>query len=570
MYVALKNGRWICLLLGLTFSLHASTEIVNGTNVKTEKRPNFLLIVLDDLGYSDLGSFGGEIRTPNLDGLAHDGIRFTHFYAAAACSPSRAMLLTGADSHLVGLGNMSEFLTPEQEGKPGYEGRLNNRVDTLARRLNIEGYHTYMAGKWHLGAVPGSLPNDQGFERSFALMEGAANHFDARGVTAEHPAADYREQGKPVALPDNFFSSQTYTDKLISYLRSDRGDEKPFFAYLAYTAPHWPIQAPQQFIERNRGKYDQGYDHLRRQRLEKMAMMGIIPEAHRAADLPLSAATGYRPWAALSDEERRRQARTMEVYAAMVEAADDQIGRILNELRKNGELDNTVIVFLSDNGAEGFDKSDWPPFSEWVEQFDQRFEAIGSKDAFSFYGPGWGTAGTAPYRMFKGFSTEGGLRTPAFVWAPNVLRQSSVSHSLVTVMDIAPTLLELAGIRQDDQWSNGQWGSSMAPYLRGEVNSVHSKDAVIGWELMGNAAIRQGDWKLVRVFKPFGSGEWQLFNLARDPGETNDLAATNAAKYRALRQAWDTYASENGVVLPEWGWVDKLKKAYLFGWEALF
>lgn len=533
------------------------------------KQPNFLLIVLDDLGYSDLGSFGGEIRSPNLDRLAYEGVRFTSFYSAAACSPARAMLLTGVDSHQVGLGNMAEYLTDDQRGKPGYEGHLNDRVETLASRLKNNGYHTYMAGKWHLGAKPGTLPGDRGFERSFALMEGGATHFDQRGATAEHPLADYREDNLPVSVPENFYSSQTYTDKLIGYLNKDRDDGQPFFAYLAYTAPHWPLQAPQKYIERNRGRYDQGYDKLRLQRQIKMQELGIVAQGPIEVDTSLPSATGYRAWDALSDNEKKRQARIMEVYAAMVESVDHQIGRVLEVLEARGELDNTVVVFLSDNGAEGFDKSDWPPFKSWVEKFDNRIEAIGSKDAYPFYGPGWAGAGTAPFSLFKGFSHEGGLRTPAFIWSPNFNRQKGISHELVTVMDITPTLLSLAGVSSEQPHVTGQRGRSMVPFLNRKVDHVYADDQPIGWELMGNAAIRKGAWKLVRAFKPFGSGDWQLFNLERDPSEQKNLAEVYPAKYQELINDWQQYEAENGVILPEPSLKDTLIKFYLFGWEAI-
>jgi arylsulfatase len=548
------------LILGMTLSAITSAS---------ETRPNFLLIVMDDLGYSDLGSFGGEIRTPNLDKLALEGIRLTNFYAAAACSPSRAMLLTGVDSHQVGLGNMAEYLTDEQKGKPGYEGYLNDRAETLAQKLRSNGYHSYMSGKWHLGSKPGTLPGDRGFERSFALMEGGANHFDQRGVTTKHPVADYREQDKPVALPKDFYSSKTYTDKLIEYLNADQQDGKPFFAYLAYTAPHWPLQAPRNYIDKYKGKYALGYDELRQRRLDSMERLQILSKAQLDAGFSINEATGYHSWKQLNHEERRRQARLMEVYAAMVESTDAQVGRVLDLLRERGELDNTVVVFMSDNGAEGFDKSEWPGLDAWVERFDGSTNAIGSKDSFSFYGAGWGIASTAPYRLFKGFGTDGGLRTPAFFWSPTFHRQKAIGRELVTVMDIAPTILELAGVNAAHKPTPGQRGKSMLAYLNGQAEKVHQDNEAIAWELMGNAAVRKGNWKLVRSFKPFGSGEWELFDVSKDPAETRDLAEAYPQKYRELVQDWGVYARENGIVLPEWGWKDRLMKAYLFGTGAL-
>lgn len=258
------------------------------------KRPNILLIVADDLGYSDLGAFGGEIKTPNLDSLAEAGVKLTQFYASPTCSVTRSMLLSGVDSHLAGLGNMAELMQPNQAGKPGYEGYLNKRVVSIASLLQDSGYHTYMAGKWHLGLTEETSPRARGFERSFALLHGGSNHFDNRGVDTHSPVSGFRKDGQHLdTLPPSFdFSTNFYTRKLIDYIESNRGDGQPFFAYAAYTAPHWPLQAPPEYIQKYTGIYDAGYEVLRERRLQRLKALGLVADNVILPELPKAYAPG--------------------------------------------------------------------------------------------------------------------------------------------------------------------------------------------------------------------------------------------------------------------------------------
>lgn len=525
------------------------------------KRPNFLVIVADDLGFSDLGAFGGEIATPNLDALAHAGVRFTDFHTASACSPTRAMLLSGTDHHVAGIGTMAEALPPHLADKPGYEGYLNERVAALPELLHEAGYFTAMAGKWHLGLTLERSPSARGFERSFALLPGAANHygFEPVGEDDEQPRLMRSTRGLYVEdglyaenLPDDFYSSDTFADKLIQYLGERKDDDRPFFAYLPFSAPHWPLQAPAEIVEHYRGRYDAGPDALRAERLAKQKALGLL-DAEVSAH-PVVAPTPE--WDALSPQERAFSARTMEVYAAMVERLDWNVGRVIAHLKETGEFDNTFVLFLSDNGAEGALLEALPIFGPDLQRFirdyyDNSLENVGRGNSYVWYGPRWAQAGTAPSRLYKAFTTEGGIRVVAFAHHA-ALDRRGVGDAFATVMDVVPTVLELAGVEHPGTHWRGREiaavkGRSLLPYLRNEADAVHDATHVTGWELFGRRAVRQGDWKAVFIPAPVGPGVWQLYDLARDPGETQDLAEAEPARLQTLLAHWETYVEENGV-----------------------
>ncbi|MEE8542221.1 MAG: sulfatase-like hydrolase/transferase, partial [Gammaproteobacteria bacterium] len=330
-----------------------ATGSANGTRTQ----PNFLLIVADDMGYTDIGAFGGEIDTPNLDGLAERGIKLTNFHVASTCAPTRSMLLSGTDNHTAGLGAMfgGNMLTGV-EGQVGYEHYLHERVATLPELLTDAGYHTYMAGKWHLGSEPDQLPRGRGFENAFSLLSGGGTHFVAS-------ANQYAENGHRLEADlTDFYSTRTYTDKLIEYIDGNHGDGQPFFVYAAYTSPHWPLHAPEGFIDRYAGRYDDGYDVLRRRRVERARALGVVPDINVNASFQRVGAA----WDELDEEARRVSARKMEVYAAMVENLDFHVGRLLAYLEAIGELEHTVIVFMSDNGAESDDLELNPTFARRI------------------------------------------------------------------------------------------------------------------------------------------------------------------------------------------------------------
>jgi arylsulfatase len=514
-------------------------------------RPNVLLIVADDLGYSDLGVLGGEIRTPNLDALARSGLLLRRFLVSPACSPTRAMLLTGVDTHPAGLGSMEGQADASQEGRPGYEGQLSSRVVSVAELLRASGYHTYLAGKWHLGRQEPLGPHRLGFERSFALLQGGASHFADAAPLTERTAVEYREDGRPVELPPAFYSTAHFTDTLIRYIGEGLGDGRPFFAYAAYTSPHWPLQVPDAELDRYRGAYDDGYDALRARRFQAARRLGLV-----AQDAQVPARTPFaRAWKELPGEERRRQARAMELYAAMVENLDRHVGRLLRFLEQKGELDRTLVLFFSDNGPEGNPIGRMATNADWLpKRFDSRLASLGRAGSYAWLGPGWAQA-TTPFRLWKSFPTEGGVRVPAIVRFGASRRRGS-SDEPATVKDVVPTLLELASVRHPAPAHEGRAvapleGRSLAPFLRGEADSVHPGGLTMGFELFGRRALVEGRHKIVWLYEPYGPGRWELFDVVADPTESRDLAAAQPGKLAELLQAWDEYARANGVVLPE-------------------
>lgn len=538
--------KYIFLLSSFLFSVFAAAE----------SRPNILLVVADDLGFADVGFMGSEIRTPNLDSLAEEGIIFTDFHTAFTCSPTRAMLLTGVDSHLAGLGNMAEELAPNQRGKPGYEGYLNQRVTSIARELKDSGYRTYMTGKWHLGMAKDQGPSARGFERSFAMLSGGASHYgDMRPAygTKEGGIAPYRQDGKKLEqLPKSFrYSSEFYADQLLDYLKTDEKNqqrsEKPFFAYLSFTAPHWPLQAPKQAIEQYRGVYDIGYEALQEQRLARQQQLGLIDEL---AAMP----PGTARWSEMTASEKRQSARSMEVYAAMVSEMDRHLGRVVQHLEQQGQLDNTVIVFLSDNGAEGHDlEATWPQavfpkVNSWIRNnHDFSYPAMGLPGSYVLYGPGWAQAGAPGFYGYKGFASEGGSHVPAFVYYPKALKPRRIDD-LVRVIDLAPTLLQFAGVSSAPRKNKlAMTGRSILPSLQGQSQEPVSFIS----ELFAKRVVRHGEWKAVHMPPPIGSGQWQLYHIATDRAERKDLAGEKPKVLAQMRGLWQNYQKRNGVILPD-------------------
>ena len=530
-------------------------------NAQEDGRPNILLIVADDMGFSDLGSFGGEIRTPTLDALAESGVRFTNFYVAPTCSPTRSMLLSGTDMHVAGLGNMDEFTAPNQLGAPGYEGVLNDRVVSVAALLKNGGYHTYMAGKWHLGKEPEHLPAAHGFERDFSMLDGGGSYWsDRKGVGAEFPRVHYTHDGEYVQeLPSSYYSSEYFTDEIIDNIEENRGDGRPFFAYLAFQAPHDPYGLQEDWLRRYKGKYGMGWDALRNMRLERMKELGIVPQQTALAER-----MWFIPrWSDLAPLFRVLQARKMELYAALVENMDYQIGRVVDYLKETGEYDNTVIIFCSDNGAEGNDLA--AVVGNQRGTLGMLFHAAnwgktdpsawGRPGSWSAYGAQWAQVSMTPFRLYKGWLAEGGIRSPLVVAGPGVTGDGRLNHSPLHVKDLAPTMLEIAGVEQPDTWEGRELapmqGRSLVELLAGDVDSARGPEDWIGFEHWGNRAIRQGDWKLLWLHEPMGKGRWELFNLADDPAERNDLAEELPQKVAELTAFWDEYVTTNGVILPD-------------------
>lgn len=549
----------------INHKIHSSNIRFLGHNTAMthDKAPNILLIVADDLGFSDLGAFGGEIETPHLDRLALDGLRFTNFHTASTCSPTRAMLLSGTDHHLAGLGTMAEAITPELEGKAGYEGVLNDKVAALPELLQDAGYYTVMSGKWHLGLKPEFFPAKKGFEKSFALLPGAANHYlfeadipeveiprllkSTRGLYAEND--QFSDE-----LPQDFYSSDYFTDRLIEFLDDEQRKDRPFFAYLPFSAPHWPLQASKDVVDKYKNRYDAGPAQLREQRFARLKDLKLVEQD--SSIHPVLARTPF--WDKLTEQQRQISARTMEVYAGMVDRMDQNVGRVLEYLESKQELDNTIVIFLSDNGAEGAQLEALPVFGGSLNQiiekyYDNRLENIGRGNSYVWYGEHWAQAATAPSRLYKAHTSEGGIRTVSFIRYPKFKRQQQISHEFLTVMDLLPTLLDYLNIQHPvDEYKGRKLvplrGKSILSYLQQQDEIIHDAEHVTGWELFGQKALRKGDWKALFIPAPNGPNRWQLYNIKKDKGEVHDLSIEYPEKLAELLRDWADYVRDNGVI----------------------
>ncbi len=474
------------------------------------------------------------------------------------------MLLTGVDNHQAGLGSMAEALQPEQIGQPGYEGYLNDRVASIAELLQQGGYRTLMSGKWHLGLTPERGPAARGFERSYALLQGLGNHFGAdqnAAWRAINAAPTYRYDGKVVTYPRGRYSADYFTDRLIGFLKDGAKDKRPFFAYLPYSTPHWPIQAPREVLAKYKGRYDAGYEALREARLKRQKELGLAP-----ANLTPHPLVDVKPWASLTPEERTIEARKMEVYAAMVDRMDQNIGRVVATLKRLGKYEDTVVIFLADNGPEG-NVIDAPlqatlnPEGAAKLGINNSLGNIGAATSYLGYGPGWAQANSAPSWLVKGYPTEGGTRVSAFAAGPGVTG-GRIADAFVGVIDVAPTLLHFAGLTQPARFAGRAilpfQGHSLAPVLSASQADVRQPTEAVGTELFYRRALRKGDWKAVYLpasgntypRKSVGTGTWQLFNIVQDPAEAHDVAASQPAKLQELVADWNSYARDKGVVLP--------------------
>ena len=537
-----------------------------GEKTVEKKKPNILFFLADDMGYGDIGTFGSEIATPNIDMLANQGMTFSNFHVGAACAPTRTMLMTGVDNHRAGMGNMLEIQAENQFGKPGYEGHLNDKVVTVATRLKDAGYNTYMAGKWHLGKSPTTIPYARGFDRSFALMESGADNYVEQPYSAMYQRVHYFEDDKEVSLPtENYFSTDYYTNKIIDYIGSNKEDGKPFFAYVAYQAVHYPHQAPKEYIDKYNGYYDEGWSELREARVAKQKELGITSqETVLKTDYDATTRDYWKipDWDSLSEEEKKFQARGMQAYAGMLDNMDVNIGKLIAYLKEIGEYDNTLIIFMSDNGADPSLQPFFPGFKPWyeanyeytyMEDYNGDYSKLGLKGSYADYGPGWAAASNTPNSYYKSFSTEGGLRVPFIASFPGVIPEGGKSNTFAYVKDITPTLMDFAGAEYKGDSYNGKsinpiTGSSMGKVLKGEAERVHVETENVGYELAGNSAIFRGKYKLVKNLPQQGTGKWELYNIEIDPSEMNNLVEQLPELVKELTTAYEEYEAQNGVV----------------------
>ncbi len=500
-----------------------------------ESAPNIVLILADDMGYSDISCYGSEIRTPHIDQIAREGVRFRQFYNASRCCPSRASLLTGLYPHQAGMGGMTEGQKyPGGSVLPAYQGYLNDHCLTLAELLRENGYQTFISGKWHVGDSVTRWPAARGFDRSFSLIWGASNYFNTKPFLNENQKVVVTLDGKPVQLPHGFYFTDEFTRYAIRFIR-ERDPGKPFFLYLAYTAPHWPIQAPEEDINLYRGKYMMGWDSLRAERFRRMKKMGIIPEYTR-----LSPKYGNVPdWDTLSPEEKTVWDLRMAVYAAMIHRMDAGVGEVMDLLEEQGLRDNTIIMFLSDNGATNAEMW-WA--TNWIAD---RSGEIGSEQSLQSYGK-WANTSNTPFRLFKSHTLEGGIITPFIFSWPSKIKPAVVNDYPGHIIDIVPTVLASTHTLYPATYRNKSIipleGEDLLPVLNGEKVS---HDRILYWEHFGNKAVRKGDWKLVSDKE---DNTWHLYDLGSDPSETQDLSGKYPEKEEELIRLYDHWAHRVGVV----------------------
>lgn len=503
-----------------------------------EKAPNILLIMADDMGYADIGCYGSEIATPNLDQLAKEGIRFRQFYNGARCCPTRASLLTGLYPHQAGIGHMTndpEDSTAYQYNLPGYQGSLNNKCVTIAEVLKARGYQTMMAGKWHVGYHGREKwPLQRGFDKYYGILAGAANYFNPtglRGLTLMNEAVE--PEGK------DFYLTDALTDHAIQFLDERQQQAKsPFFLYLAYTSPHWPLNALQEDVKKYRGKYKNGWKPLRKERYNRMIKMGVLKaEAALSAD-------DAADWDKLSPEKQDEMDFRMALYAAQIDRMDQNIGKVIKALSASGELDNTLILFLSDNGA----------CAEGGDLGGGLKENLGTKKGYMLsYGQSWANVSNTPFKKYKHWVHEGGVSTPLIVHWPKMIPKASAgkfTDQYGFLPDIMATVVAVSGATYPSTYKERSIipmeGKSLVPVLQGKKSAVHHEP--IFWEHEGNSAVRIGNLKLVCEYQAGKAKRWELYDLDKDRSELHDLSAEMPEQVSKLSKAYEQWASRAGVV----------------------
>ena len=550
--------------------------------------PNFVFVLLDDAGFSDLGSYGGEIDTPTIDALAASGVRFGNFHTAPNCEASRAMLHSGVDNHLAGMGALMPVIAESQKGKPGYEGYLSERVHSLGTLMRDGGYATYFAGKWNLGYGLERGPGARGWDRYLGLEQTGADNFEAKVWAPFNREAVWWQDGQRFRPPPDFYSSRAYAETLMRYIDEGRAGPaagKPFFAMLSLQAVHSPLQAPRADIDKYAEVYRAGWETIRAERYQRQVAMGLMPAGLTLPRVPASLGfpglRGDGAWASFSAAEQRELAHKMAAYAGMLDHADQQLGRLREHLRRIGELDRTVFVVMSDNGADFADTSRINlPFRAWYRlNFPAGAEGLGGPGSYVHYGPYWAEVSNTPLAQIKGSPGEGGMRVPFILSLPPALKRGiadgTIAPAFAWVTDVLPTLLDLAGIAlpgdetgaADGAPRHRPSGKSLMPYLRGETDRVHAADEAIGFESLGAQALFKGDWKLQRMGSPY-DGRWRLFNLRDDPTESRDLSAARPELLRQMLAEVQAYDRANGVVMPEAGY-DPIKQLLRNNWPVL-
>ncbi|MEZ5938258.1 MAG: arylsulfatase [Hyphomonadaceae bacterium] len=528
----------------------AQTPDAGAQSDEPTRRPNIVLMLVDDAALMDFGAYGGEANTPNIDRLAARGALFTSYHTSPLCSPSRAMLLTGVDNHRTGVATIEEVLPPSQRGKPGYSLTLEPGVLTLADRLRSAGYRTLMSGKWHLGRGDGDLPNHHGFDRSLALDASGADNWEQKAYMPYYKEAPWFEDGEPTTLPETFYSSDLLVDRMISYIDEKPPGDDPWFAYVAFQAVHIPVQAPKAYSDRYKGRFDEGWEAVREQRWRRARDIGLFPEDARIRDLPPET----RRWADLSEDDRRIYARSMEVYSGMLEAMDAAIGRLIAHVEERGESDNTIFVIASDNGPEHSDPVHQNGMNIWMalHGYHWNLDRLGERGSLAFIGPEWAASISSPGDLYKFFAAEGGIHVPLIMAGPEIRSGERVAAASF-VIDVAPTLLEMAGVSPEARADAVSIdGRSLLPVLKGDAGAVRSDEEFVGIEVSGNSALFRGGHKIVRIMPPVGDGAWRLYDMTSDPGETTDLSKTQPDLFASMLADYARYEQRMGVLpMPE-------------------
>lgn len=521
----------ICTNLALL--LIACSPMALAAQSTQPSRPNIVVILADDMGYSDLGCYGGEISTPNIDRLASNGVRFTQFYNEQRCCPSRAVFMTGRYPHQVGIGAMIDAYDKwirDEANSSAYQDHLSTDSPTIAELLRAAGYHTMMCGKWHLGSRPAEWPCRRGFDRSFVLIPGAMNYYGGETVGPRTPMA--LDDQRFVPPHDGFYSTDAFTDYAVKFLDEAKPMNKPFFLYLAYNAPHWPLQAPQEDIDKYIGAYDGGWQATRVRRFDRMVELGVQPKSTGMAPMDRGKA---KPWPRLSPDARKEWALRMSIYAAQVTHMDRDIGRLLAELNRLGVAQNTLVVFLSDNGGAAEDPHRGKPGAK-----------LGTRDSFWGYARPWATVSNTPWRYHKTSAYEGGTSTPFIAYWPDGI--PSAAHGKFVrepahLLDLLPTFLELADASYPSTPTRHPEGQSILPMIQGQPGNPNR---TFFWEHEGNRAIRKGNWKLVML--PNSPDGWELYDMNTDRIEQHNVAADHPDLVRDLTADYDAWAKRCHVM----------------------
>ena len=543
---------WRDLYFEITFNFWVALAvlvwmpIIPLTALAQEKKPNILLVVVDDAGFMDFGAYGSDTATPNIDRLAKSGAMFSRFYATPQCGPSRAMLLTGQSSHATGMGSIAEVMNEQMRALPAYSLKWKEDQRTIASHLKAAGYQTFASGKWGIGYVGENLPHRFGFDRSWVLDSTGASNFSTKSYLPVYDEMKWYEDGQRVSLPNDFYSSRNIVDKMINYV--DGSDpSKPFFGYLAFQAIHIPLQVSTEFIDKYNGVFDRGWDLMQQERLTKAVSMGLVPKSARLPE----ATYNRRKWNDLSADEKKYWARVMQVNAGMMESADFHLGRLLDHLSQRGQLDNTIVMVVSDNGPESATlgkTSEMPTLlieKLWMKYvgWDVRFDNLGQRESMAAIGHEWASVSAAPLSLFKFSAGEGGMRVPFVVAGPKIAPQG-IQHARAQIADIAPTLLDAAGL---NSVSNIFHGRSLMPILRKQTDQVYGDQEAMPFEVSGTAALYRANWKITKTPEPYGNGKWQLFDLSLDPGETKNLALEHPELFLSMQSQYQEYAKTAGI-----------------------